>query len=171
MLAYARGDSAAFDVLYAHYRGELYRYFLRQCGNRALAEEMYQELWLKVIKNRSNYEHKARFSTWLYRIAYNLLQDHFRRGEPQAEVADLDELEAGADANPSEQYVAQEQTSRFLDILQTLPEAQRQVFLLKEEAGLSLEEIAAVTATGFEVVKSRLRYAVAKLRKALEDAA
>lgn len=171
MLAYARGEGAAFEELYTHYKGQMYRFFLRQCGNRALAEELYQELWLRVIQARGSYEHKARFSTWLYRIAHNLLTDQRRRQAPTDGDAGLEEVEAGADWDPAAQYCSQEKLSRFLNLLQSLPEEQRQVFLLKEEAGLSLEEIARVTGAGFESVKSRLRYAVKKLREAVIEAA
>ncbi len=171
MLAYAQGDVAAFEELYAHYRAPLFRFFLRQCGSRAKAEELYQELWTRVIQNRQTYQHRARFSTWLYKIAHNLLRDQHRKHELTSSGDEPDDLEGEADTDPAGQYVAQESLSRFLNLLDALPEEQRRVFLLKEEAGLSLEEIAQVTGTGFENVKSRLRYAVTKLRQALTDAA
>jgi RNA polymerase sigma-70 factor, ECF subfamily len=171
MLAYAQGDVAAFEELYAHYRAPMYRFFVRQCGTRARAEELYQELWMRVIQHRDTYQHNARFSTWLYRIAHNLLVDQHRRHEPGGDDDELDELEAAVDADPAQQYVAHESLSRFKLLLEALPDEQRRVFLLKEEAGLSLEEIAQVTGAGFESVKSRLRYAVMKLRQALTDAA
>jgi RNA polymerase sigma-70 factor, ECF subfamily len=171
MLAYAKGDAAAFAELYTHYKGELFRFFLRQCGNRALAEELYQELWMRVINHRQSYEHKARFSTWLYHIAHNLLRDHFRKFEPENDEEALETVEAGESSDPLEHYSSQEKISRFLTMLQALPDEQRQVFLLKEEGGLSLEEITQVTGSSFETVKSRLRYAVKKLRQVLEDAA
>ena len=171
MLAYAQGDTAAFEELYAHFRAPLYRFFLRQCGSRARAEDLYQELWMRVIQYRESYRHEARFSTWLYRIAHNLLVDQHRKREPQRIEAELDTLEATLDADPAQQYAAHESLSRFSMLLAGLPDEQRRVYLLKEEAGLSLEEIAQVTGAGFESVKSRLRYAVTKLRQALTDAA
>jgi RNA polymerase sigma-70 factor (ECF subfamily) len=171
MLAYAGGDAAAFATLYLHYKAQMYRFFLRQCGSRAVAEELYQELWMRVIQNRSSYEHKARVSTWLYRIAHNLLLDQHRKRAPDSSDEALETLEADVDDDPAEQYSSQQKIARFLTLLHALPDEQRQVFLLKEEAGLSLEEIAQVTGTGFENVKSRLRYAVKKLRQAFEDAA
>jgi RNA polymerase sigma-70 factor (ECF subfamily) len=169
MLAYAGGDMAAFETLYSHYKGPLYRFFLRQCGSSALAEELYQELWLRVINHRSHYQHKARFSTWIYHIAQNLLVDHFRKHAPEQQETELDELEGDPYSDPSEHYSSQEKVTRFLGMLRSLPDEQRQVFLLKEEAGLSLDEIAQVTGHPFEAVKSRLRYAVKKLRQAIEE--
>jgi len=171
MLAYKEGDLAAFEELYAHYRAPMYRFFLRQCGSRARAEELYQDLWMRVIQHSASYQHNAKFNTWLYRIAHNLLVDQHRKREPGGDDAELDELEAGSDADPAQQAIAHENLSRFQRLLENLPAEQRQVFLLKEEAGLSLEEIAQVTGAGFESVKSRLRYAVMKLRQALTDAA
>ena len=170
MLAYAGGDLQAFEELYRHYRGPLYRYFQHQCGSRAIAEELYQELWLKVISSRNSYEHRARFSTWLYHIAHNLIVDHLRRQHPEVEVAEADDLPASPADDPALRYSSQEKISRFLAMLRQLPDGQRQVFLLKE-ADLSLDEIARVTGISFEAVKSRLRYAVKKLRAAMEDAA
>ena len=171
MLAWVAGDEQAFAQLYAHYRGELYRFFLRQCGHAALAEELYQELWMRVIQSRQRYEHTARFSTWLYRIAHNLLMDHFRRHQPEVAEDDPDSLPGEDDNSPLQAASREELQARFATVLARLPFEQRQAFLLKEEAGLSLQDIADVCGTTTETVKSRLRYAVARLRKALKEAA
>ena len=171
MLAFANGDARAFETLYSHFKTPLYRFFLRQCGNQAIAEELYQELWMRVIKARENYEHSAKFSTWLYRIAHNLLIDHFRKKELDTDEADDDSLADGPANNPEQIIASQEKITRFLTLLHNLPDEQCEVFLLKEEAGLSLEEIGHITNTSFETVKSRLRYAVKKLKQSLEDAA
>lgn len=85
MRAYAKGDSAAFEVLYRKHKDALYRFFLRQCGNQSRAEELYQDVWLRVINARDSYEHKAKFTTWLYRIAHNILIDHFRKPQTQTD--------------------------------------------------------------------------------------
>jgi RNA polymerase sigma-70 factor (ECF subfamily) len=79
MLAYRDGDAGAFDVLYARHRGGTYRYLLRQCRNAGLAEEMFQDVWMNLIRARTGYTVQARFTTYLYRIAHNRLMDHFRR--------------------------------------------------------------------------------------------
>ena len=171
MLAYAAGDASAFEKLYAHYRAPMFRFFTRQCQDRAIAEELYQELWMKVIRARESYEHSARFSTWLYRIAHNLVMDHFRRDHGQAAEEEPEELPGTADDEPEAQAISSESLARFQARLDALPDEQRVVFLLKEEGGLSLEEIAQTTGASFEAVKSRLRYAVRKLRESLVDAA
>lgn len=174
MLAYRDGDAAAFEALYARYRSKLYRYLVHQCGDARLAEEFYQDIWLKVINARAGYEPLAKFATWLYRIAHHRLIDHYRQharscAELFDALTDPDELPAADCANPARQYERSDLASRLTQALDALPAPQREAFLLAEEGGLSLEEIAAATATGCETIKSRLRYAVGKLRHALQD--
>ena len=79
MLDYRDGDVTAFDELYRRYRGSLYRYFLRQCYQASVAEELYQDVWMKLIKARENYQVKAKFSTWLFHLAHNHLIDFYRK--------------------------------------------------------------------------------------------
>lgn len=166
MLAYAGGDVQAFNTLYRKHKDALYRFFLRQCGSQALSEELYQEVWLRVIKAREQYEQKARFSTWLYRIAHNILIDHFRK--PLAENhadGDIEHIPDNASNDPALILDSQEKIARFRIQLRTLPKEQLEVFLLKEEAGLSLQDIAMTVGESRETVKSRLRYAVNKLKQ------
>lgn len=174
MLAYRDGDAAAFEALYGRYRSKLYRHLAHQCGDARLAEEFYQDIWLKVINARADYEPLAKFSTWLYRIAHHRLIDHYRQHARNVAdrfdgAIDPDDLPAADSANPARQFERSDLASRLTQALEGLPAPQREAFLLAEEDGLSLEEIAAATATGRETVKSRLRYAVGKLRDALQD--
>jgi RNA polymerase sigma-70 factor (ECF subfamily) len=176
MLRYRDGDANAFARLYARHKGPLYRYLLRQCGQPATAEELFQEIWLKLIAARTGYTVQARFATWLYRIAHNRLIDHYRasrRGLPVSYAGDCPEwaeVPAPTEKQPEHQDECYRRAERLLELLAELPEAQREVVLLKEEGGLSLEEIAQATGTGRETVKSRLRYALARLRRGLGDA-
>src|SRR5581483_459483 len=78
MLAYRAGDAAAFDVLYARHKGGVYRYLLRHCSNAGTADELFQDVWMSVIRVRESYEPTAKFTTWLYRIAHNRVIDHWR---------------------------------------------------------------------------------------------
>ena len=173
MLRYRDGDAGAFGRLYARHKGSLYRYFLRQCGQPAVAEELFQDVWLKLIAARSGYTVRAKFGTWLYRIAHNRLVDHYRasaRGLPLSYADDCPEwaeIPAPEEVQPEVREDRRRQSERLLALLAELPEAQREAILLKEEAGLSLEEIAQATGTGRETVKSRLRYALARLRQGL----
>ena len=78
MLSYAAGDAAAFDALYARHKGGVYRYLVRQCAHAGTADELFQDVWMNVIRVRTSYEPTAKFTTWLYRIAHNRLIDHWR---------------------------------------------------------------------------------------------
>ncbi|HOB62015.1 MAG TPA: RNA polymerase sigma factor [Candidatus Competibacteraceae bacterium] len=176
MLRYREGDADAFTRLYARHKGPLYRYLLRQCGQPAVAEELFQDIWLKLIAARAGYTVQARFTTYLYRLAHNRLVDHYRasaRGLPLSYADDCPEwaeVPAPEQLQPEMQDDRRRQSERLLALLAELPEAQREAVLLKEEAGLSLEAIAQATGTGRETVKSRLRYALAHLRRGMRGA-
>jgi RNA polymerase sigma-70 factor (ECF subfamily) len=182
MQAYGRGDARAFEALYARHKGGTYRYFLRHAGgDTATADELHQDLWLRVIDARSRYEAQARFSTWLYTLARHRLIDHWRARRPATALASLDDdgvleqaeeqvLEAdGAADDPLRVTLDAENRQRLVAALTDVPTLQRDAFLLHVEGGLSLEEIAGLTSASVETVKSRLRYAYRRLRSALED--
>ena len=168
MLAYGRGDAGAFEMLYKRHRGALFRFILRAVKQRAAAEELFQEAWIRVIEARSRYAPQARFTTWLYTIAHNLLVDHWRRKGLTLVQLDEEELVAAPD-NPARQAEAREALARLVQAIEALPAAQREAFLLHEEAGLTVAEIAAATGTNEEAAKSRLRYAMAKLKAAVDE--
>jgi RNA polymerase sigma-70 factor (ECF subfamily) len=173
MLRYRRGDVRAFEILYARHKGSLYRYLQRMCRQREVANDLFQEVWSRVIASRERYEVRAQFTTFLFQIAHNCAIDYFRRAERQRvnQTDDVDEMQdrlAGADVERPDRRAAElELRAAFKKALQRLPEEQRQVFVLREETGLSLEEIGKVTGVTMETAKSRLRYALAKLRSAL----
>jgi RNA polymerase sigma-70 factor (ECF subfamily) len=168
MLAYRGGDARAFETLYARYRARLFRFVLRSIKVRAAAEELYQEIWMRVIEARATYQPAARFTTWLYTIAHNRLVDHWRRGG--LALVSLDDHDPPANSpDPARHAEAREALARFAAALERLPPAQREAFLLHEEAGLTVSEIAAATGANEEAAKSRLRYAIAKLKAAVAD--
>ena len=172
MLRYAGGDLDAFQQLYEQHRGGLYRYFLRQ-SNQAVAEELFQDVWARVIQNRKRYRPKAAFKTWLYTLAHNRLVDHWRRegARPVAySVSEADNPEeAVPDTNPGPQRLVdlRECLEQLLQLVASLPDEQRQAFLFRHEAGMSLKEIATAMSTKVETAKSRLRYAMERLRAAI----
>jgi RNA polymerase sigma-70 factor (ECF subfamily) len=178
MLRYAQGDAGAFDELYARHRGGVFRYLLRQLGNRAHAEELFQDLWMNLVGARARYRVDAKFTTWLYTMAHNRLVDHYRRQRP-LEVVPLDggqqdddppmQIAASPASEPQRVAEAREQAARLLQLVEALPAAQREAFLLQQEGGLSLEEITQVTGVEREAIKSRLRYAMDKLRRGMGD--
>jgi RNA polymerase sigma factor (sigma-70 family) len=179
MLAYARGDVASFERLYGRHKGPTYRYLLRHTSNRATADELHQDLWMRVVRARERYRPEARFKTWLYALARHRLIDHYR-STGHAAAASLDDgpgddaplvlLDGpAAAADPLACVLDAEAGRRLLTALADVPAAQRDAFLLHVEAGLSLDEIALLTGSPAETVKSRLRYAYRRLRAALED--
>ncbi|HEX5128951.1 MAG TPA: RNA polymerase sigma factor [Usitatibacter sp.] len=175
MLAYAGGDAGAFERLYGRHKGPLYRYVLRSAKSRGEAEELFQDVWMKVIEARSRYQPKAKFTTWLYTIAHNRMVDHWRaRGlaivaSTDDEESALPEPAAAPSSEPHRIGEARETLERLAAAVAALPLAQREAFLLHHEAELSVAEIAAATGANEEAAKSRLRYAMNKLREAIAD--
>ena len=173
MLRYARGDMRAFEVLYQRHRSGLYRYLSRHSRNPEAANDLFQDVWSRVIASRDRYEPRAKFQTFLYRIAHNCFVDYCRRASVRAEVSGdgaedwQTSLPAPDDDQPDARVERAQALARYKAALAALPSEQRDVFLLYEESGLTLEEIAVITAVGLETAKSRLRYAVSKLRHAL----
>ena len=183
--AFARGDARAFETLYSAHKGGVYRYFLRSLHDAGRAEELAQDVWTSVIRAAASWQPDAKFTTWLYRLAHNRLIDHYRRSNLVAFSA-LDgehgDDGSGADGDgsaPAHEYassapepdeaLAQRRAAlQVVHLVEALPPAQREALLLQIEGGLTLEEIAAVTGQGFETVKSRLRYALAKVRDGMK---
>lgn len=192
MLAYADGDTAAFDVLYARHEGALYRFVRRLLGVRLSAEvdEVFQETWVRIITARASFSPQgAAWRTWAFTIAHNLAMDRLRTSGRevvfQAHDEDGDGVEAAQlfgrglvndqgqavdAAHPSAEDTAFWRSAgrRLLDCLEELPDAQRAAFLLHHEDGFTVEALAATLEVGFETVRSRLRYGVRKLRGCME---
>jgi RNA polymerase sigma-70 factor (ECF subfamily) len=181
MLRYRDGDVRAFEVLVTRHRKPVYNFILRFVRDRAHAEDVLQETFLRLIKGAEAYERQARFTTWLYTIARNLCIDASRRGKHR-QMASLD-APAGADgdgqsllervgdgAAPADrQVIGRELQARMQEAIAALPEEQREIFLLRELADLQFNQIAEVVGCPENTVKSRMRYAVEKLREALEE--
>jgi RNA polymerase sigma-70 factor (ECF subfamily) len=174
MLRYRDGDAAAFSALYAHYRAPLYRYLLRHVRNACAAADLFQEVWSHLIATRARYEPRAKFATFLFHIAHNCAIDFFRRDANLRRAMSVNEsdgllLEPEGPEHQRPDRVAEfaEQESALLAAVAALPQEQREAFLLREETGLSVEEIARVTDVPVETAKSRLRYAVRKLKHSL----
>ena len=170
MLRYRDGDVAAFEVLYRRHNDALYRYLLRLCRQHAAAEDVFQEVWGKIIKSRANYRPTAKFTTFLYHVAHNCFIDYIRRNKRHAVTTDIEPDTQPDSSELPEMLTEKSLARRRLDAaLKTLPDEQRDVFLLHEEAGLSLDEIASITDCKRETAKSRLRYAIRKLREAIDE--
>jgi RNA polymerase sigma-70 factor (ECF subfamily) len=168
MAAYAAGDAGAFDALYDRWRGPVFRYFLRQL-DRTEAEEAHQDTWLRLVRFRSRYRPDGPFRNLLFTIAHGVLVDRHRSRARQP-VADEDPDGTPGDddvvANLDRTRLAQ----RLFRAIRRLPSAQREALVLREETGLSAAEIAALCGGTEEGVRSRLRYAMGRLRAELAGA-
>ena len=179
MQSYAAGQAAAFEQLYGRHRLRMWRYFYRNTGDGALADDLAQDLWFAVVDNAARYEVRSKFTTWLFTMAHHRLVDHWRRQRPGVSLsADTEEsmrladsLFAASGFEPDHQLDRQLMAQALLAALAQLPTEQRECFLLQVEADMTVAEIALATGVAEETAKSRLRYARAKLRAALEELA
>jgi RNA polymerase sigma-70 factor, ECF subfamily len=174
---FARGDAEAFETLYRRHGMRTWRYLVRNVSNRAIADELMQEVWFSVATNAARYEPTAQFTTWLFRIAHNRMIDWFRARRPQTSLdtigyeadAVVQQLTSDPNAGPLAAAVARDEAAALNQAIGQLPQEQREAFLLQMEGDLSVEEIAAITNSSFETTKSRLRYARTKLRELLSE--
>jgi RNA polymerase sigma-70 factor, ECF subfamily len=173
MLRFQAGDARAFEVLVRRHRTPVFSFLVRLTADRARAEDLCQEVFLKVVKASRTWEERARFRTWVYAIARNLAVDEarraaFRRAEPLDAPGPAGAAAHPADDPPPDAAAAAALLRPKLEAaLAALPPEQREVFLLREYAGLRFAEIADVTGTPENTVKSRMRYALEALREGL----
>lgn len=181
--AYKNGKVEAFKTLLQRHERPVYRFCLRSLGSPEAAADATQEVFLRVVRNAPRWEQKAKFTTWLYTIARNYCIDEARKGrfrkteslnEPARRDDDGGEekLDRVAATTPSSDAVMDQRRVRAVidETLATLPEEQREVFCLREYSGLAFKDIAEAVGANENTVKSRMRYALTALRKALETA-
>jgi len=171
-----RHDPDLLDRLIEQYQHRLLRYLVYLAGNRELAEDLFQETWIRVLERGHQYDGKHEFSTWLYAVARNLTIDYLRRKRPVSldglmEHEDRAPLEP-IDTQPSawEVVAQQEQAERISAALVTIPAEYRETVVLRFQEGLALEEIATVTAVPLGTVKSRLYRGLNMLMSRLKGA-
>ena len=161
---FAAGDYVAFERLYGRHKDAVYRYFLR-ATDPANAADGHQETWSRIVAKRREYRGRGNFRAYLFTIAHNVLIDQFRR-QPRETASDV---EAVADGSPERDAANLEATERLNSLIADLPNVQREALIMHKETGLTIREIARVTGVTEEGVKSRLRYAMAKLRRGMRD--
>lgn len=179
LAAYQGGNTSAFETLLRRYRRPVFNFVLRRVGDRGRAEELYQDVWMKVVERADDFRGDAKFSTWLYAIARNLCIDHQRKMKFRGH-ASLEASQPGTDQpvgdrvpnpGPSTEALAfggllKERIAAAVD---ALPDEQRDVFLLRQLQGLSFSEIAEVVGVPANTVKSRMRYALERLQHTLRN--
>jgi RNA polymerase sigma factor (sigma-70 family) len=177
MSRYARGDVNAFELLYRRHEMRIWRYLERNVRNRAISDELMQEVWFAVARDAARYRPTARFTTWLFTIAHHRMIDSFRTNRRHISLdsagcegeTEIPPLAAEANTGPVATAISEDQAAALLQAVSQLPKEQREAFLLQVEGDLSVIEIAAVTGASFETTKSRLRYARTKLRELLQE--
>ena len=182
MIRYQRSDRTAFALLVRRHQTALFNFALRQLRTPALAEDVVQEAFVRVVQNAVDFKHEARFTTWLYTIARNLCIDQLRKRALRRHPS-LDEARSGEDgdgptlgeqtadtrASVEREVTGAEIKVRIARAVETLPEEQREVFLMREVANLPFKEIAEITGVPENTVKSRMRYALERLQEALSE--
>jgi RNA polymerase sigma-70 factor (ECF subfamily) len=177
LAAFQQGDVGAFEALLRRHRAPLFTFLLRMLGDRERAEDLAQETFLRIVKGAAAWEQRARFSTWLYTIARNLCVDQSRRDRVRR-TGSLDEtgpegesplVDSVPGTEPPPDRAAESSRLRIVlqEALLSLPGEQREVFVLREQAGVPFKEIAGMVGCNENTVKSRMRYALEGLRKAL----
>jgi len=183
MVRYQRGERKAFVELVRRHNRSIYNFVLRQLRVPAVAEDVTQDVFMRLVQNAAEFKHEARFLTWLYTIARNLCIDQLRKlshrrhaslDQPQLEQSDAPLLaDTVADPNPQASAergaLSAQVRSSIVKAVDSLPDDQREVFLLREVANLPFREIAEITGVGENTVKSRMRYALDRLKEALCD--
>ena len=175
--AYIKGDHSAIEVLINRHRSKVYTYILLTIKNQQLAEDLFQETFIKVIQSlrAGKYRDNGKFLSWVIRIAHNLIIDHFRK-EKQMNAISNDDSEVDlfnskklSDSNIEELIIDNQIKSEIRVLINELPEDQREVVLLRHYGGLSFKEIADQTDVSINTALGRMRYALINLRKLIHE--
>lgn len=161
--AFARGDRQAFTELYDRYQDRVYGYIYRSVSVQQVAEDLFQDVWARVIAARDRFSHQQRFRSWLFTCAHNVIVDHYRRESRWK----TEELSPSLESDKVEDALQAVQWTRIRAVVETLPMEQKQAFFMRESFDSSVKEIAEVQGCSLEAAKSRLRYAYARIRESL----
>ena len=174
--AYIKGDQAAIEILINRHRSKVYTYILLTIKNQQLAEDLFQETFIKVIQSlrSGKYRDNGKFLSWVIRIAHNLVIDHFRK-EKQLNTLSNDSYETDifnskkmSDKNVEEFLIEDQIQNDVRKLIDELPDDQKEVILLRHYGGLSFKEIADQTNVSINTALGRMRYALINLRKLIK---
>lgn len=174
---YLNGNTTSIERLINRYKDKIYTYILLMVKNEHLAEDIFQETFIKVIKSlhRGKYQESGKFVSWVIRIAHNLIIDHFRKGKQTRIYAnedyemDIFNSKKFSDKTIEDKIVNNQIESDVRKLIEFLPEEQKEVVLLRHYGGLSFKEIAEQTNVSINTALGRMRYALINLRKLIED--
>ncbi len=181
---YARGELEAIEVLLARYKRPLFHFVLRLVRERGKAEDLLQETFLRMVEHAGTFHGSSSLKTWLFRIARNLCIDELRRQKHRRHASlDAPKAQGGAEGEgqslyerlphrgpgPERGVVDRDLAQRMANAIDELPEDQREVFVLRQVQHLSFKEIGDITGVSENTVKSRMRYALERLQRALAD--
>jgi len=175
--AYIKGDHSAIEVLINRHRSKVYTYILLTIKNHPLAEDLFQETFIKVIQSlrAGKYKDNGKFLSWVIRIAHNLIIDHFRKEKQMNSISnddsevDLFNSKKLSDENIEELIINSQIKSEIRTLINELPDDQREVVLLRHYGGLSFKEIADQTDVSINTALGRMRYALINLRKLIQE--
>ena len=174
------GNMNGFNNLYIRYERQLFFYIKSMVYSRETAEDIFQEVWLQVIKKLPKFSFKGVFRNWLYTIAHHKTIDFIRKSGKEKTVSISQKLtdEAGLtyedileDKAPDiiSQLTAKELEKKLEEIVKELPDLQREVFLLRCDAGMKFKEIAKLTKVSLNTVLGRMHYALKKVRAIIDE--
>ena len=173
---YTGGDETAFETLLQRYKGKIYTSIYLFVKDRALAEDIFQEVFIKIIDTlrKGKYNHEGKFVQWAMRISYNMCVDYHRRNKrrshinPTEEFDIFDVLRVGDDA--ADTLIMRSEThNRIRRLVDSLPEEQREVVILRHYADMSFKEIASLTRVSINTALGRMRYALINIRKMMTE--
>ncbi len=171
------GHHDSIEILISRHKNRVYTYILLIVKNQHLAEDIFQDTFIKVIKSlkRGKYQDKGKFVSWVMRIAHNLIIDHYRKQKLQKTISnddteiDLFNQKRLADDNVEDEIIYDQILSDVKGLMEKLPEDQRNVVYLRHYCGLSFKEIADQTGVSINTALGRMRYALINMRKMVEE--
>ncbi|MBO5296893.1 MAG: sigma-70 family RNA polymerase sigma factor [Candidatus Homeothermus sp.] len=175
--AYVDGNNAAFDTLLRRHQSKLFSYILRIVKNRDIADDIFQETFVKIIMTlkQGRYAESGKFGAWLTRIAHNLIIDHFRQEKSENSISTDDEevnllnRRDLCDENIEDLMVNDQIRTDVRRIIEALPEAQREVLMMRYYSDMSFKEIADATGVSINTALGRMRYAIMNMRRIAEE--